>query len=256
MIKMIVTDLDGTLLNSEKKVTEKTKKYLNTLKEKGIIIVIATGRIYQEALDVTDGASFANYIITDNGACIYDMTFTKTLSNCTIEKNDIKKILKLYDENFEYVVFCTKNKGYKLSNGGITEMFLNEINDLEINHIALSMKTNIDVKDTYKKLKRNLKKLNIAYMQDSFSNKITLKILPENCSKKNAVNELRKILKLKKSNLLIFGDGLNDVEMLKSCGIGVALKNALPEVKKAAKDITIYDNNNDGIRKYLTEKGI
>ena len=52
---------------------------------------------------------------------------------------------------------------------------------------------------------------------------------------------------------MAFGDGLNDIEMLQKCGCGVALSNALPEVKKVANDLTIYDHNNDGVIEYLKE---
>ena len=69
--KMIVMDLDGTLLNKESRVTENTKKYLYNLNQKGYIMVIATGRILKSALIATDGAEFANYIVTDAGAAVY-----------------------------------------------------------------------------------------------------------------------------------------------------------------------------------------
>lgn len=65
MVKMIVTDLDGTLLNENEKVSNTSKQYLKRLKDMGCIIIIATGRIYASALKTTDGAEFANYLITD-----------------------------------------------------------------------------------------------------------------------------------------------------------------------------------------------
>lgn len=71
---MIVVDLDGTILNKDMQVSINTKKYLQFLKNKGYIITIATGRIYASALRVTEGAEFANFIISDTGSCIYDIS--------------------------------------------------------------------------------------------------------------------------------------------------------------------------------------
>ena len=66
--KLIVMDLDGTLLNEEGIVTQKTKEYLGKLKKEGYVIAIATGRILKSALIATEGAEFANYIVADAGA--------------------------------------------------------------------------------------------------------------------------------------------------------------------------------------------
>ena len=71
--KMIVVDLDGTLLNINKECSNKTKKYLKRLKDLGYIIVIATGRVLRSAVVVTGGAEFANYIVASSGSVIYDM---------------------------------------------------------------------------------------------------------------------------------------------------------------------------------------
>ena len=73
MIKMIVTDLDGTLLNEKSKVSRYTRKQLKRYKDEGIIITIATGRIYSMAVDALKNLKYVDYIITDNGACVYDI---------------------------------------------------------------------------------------------------------------------------------------------------------------------------------------
>jgi len=71
--KMIVMDLDGTLLHINQECSKKTRKYLKKLKDLGYIIVIATGRILRSAVEVTNGAEFANYVIASAGAVVYDM---------------------------------------------------------------------------------------------------------------------------------------------------------------------------------------
>ena len=86
--KMIVVDLDGTLLNIKSICSDKTKKYLKRLKDLGYIIVIATGRVLENAIRVTDGAKFANYVIANSGGLIYDLDNYKL-----IYKNKIGRIL-------------------------------------------------------------------------------------------------------------------------------------------------------------------
>ena len=81
---MIVLDLDGTLLNSEKKVSEISKKYLKKLKDLGYIIVIASGRIYESVNNALDGFEYVNYIITDTGASCYDVRNGSTIFNTPI----------------------------------------------------------------------------------------------------------------------------------------------------------------------------
>lgn len=90
-------------------------------------------------------------------------------------------------------------------------------------------------------------------MQDSFADRKWIEILPKGCSKSNGIKQLMELLNISNDEAMSFGDGLNDIDMLEKCGFGVALKNGLPEVKRVADAVTSYDNNNDGVIKYLME---
>ena len=87
--KMIVMDLDGTLLTIDKKITSKSKEYLYKIKKEGHIIVIATGRVLDSALYVTGGALFADYIISNAGGLIYDKNNNQILFKNIIEKETV-----------------------------------------------------------------------------------------------------------------------------------------------------------------------
>ena len=115
MYKMIVIDLDGTILNEQRRVSKSTKEYLKMLKNNGYIITIATGRIYASALNATDGAEFANYVISDTGTCVYDNSNAKAIFKNTISENTVIKFFKYYDEQCRYIDFCDKNTIYKYS---------------------------------------------------------------------------------------------------------------------------------------------
>lgn len=261
MIKMIVSDLDGTLLNENEKVSNTSKEYLKKLKDMGYIIVIATGRSYASALKATDGVEFANYLITDAGAFTYDMPNLKLLAKNAIDKKIVEKLFDYYNDDFRYITICCKNNMYKYSdeieNSNIIKttkdknFILNNCSD--ISHISIAMKSNELVMNFYQTLLEDIKEVDFQIMQDSFSDRKWVVVSPKNVSKSKAINALANLLHIDNKDIICFGDGLNDIDMIEMCGQGVAMKNALTDVKKMANDVTIYDNNHDGVINYLKE---
>lgn len=258
MIKMIIVDLDGTLLNEEGKITENTKKYLCSLKEKGYIIIIATGRTCTSALTATDGAKFASFIIFNQGSCIYEIPTKKYIFEHYINKTQLSKILDFYDQTFHYIEIASNTVNYKLWNHFENNDLVKSINKKEdvlalkepISRITIFKHKKEDILKLYKQLKSTFL-LNVLLMQDSFTDHQWIDITPMNCTKMNTILWLAKYLNLNSNEMITFGDGLNDIEMLKKCGYGVAMQNALPEVKKAADFTTIYDYNHDGVINFL-----
>lgn len=261
MFKMIVTDLDGTLLNKTRKPSEQTKQYLINLKKEGYIIVIATGRIYTSILDATDGALFADYLISDTGACIYKRTGEPIFQNL-ISKECVENIFNYYNSNCRFIDICDKNMIYKYSKTEsenssfvktVTEKEELLKKDLEISHISIAMNTNEQVLDLYPKLVKDFSGLEILIMQDSFKDNKWIEMTAKGCSKYNAIKNLANFLGISNDEIIAFGDGRNDIDMIQNCGFGVALANALPEVKEVAQDVTPLDNHHDGVIHYLED---
>ena len=207
-------------------------------------------------------SSFLNYVITDAGSAIYDLKSKKPIYKKTIRKHLVKQILMGYNDDYKYIDVCNQNHIYKYSD--IEEN--NEIviiskdisyilkNATEITHTSISLKKQDLVPVLYQTLEKKIKSLKFLLMQDSFSEKKWIEISPKGCSKFVAIEKLAKYLQIRKEEIICFGDGLNDMDMLAHCENGVAMKNALDEVKKIAKDVTKLDNNHDGIVEYLKEK--
>ncbi|MDD6223454.1 MAG: Cof-type HAD-IIB family hydrolase [bacterium] len=258
---MIVLDLDGTLLNSEKKVSERSKNYLRKLKDMGYIIVIATGRIYESIDYVMNGFEYVNYVITDNGASCYNTCDDHTIFNNPIELKTAKKFKKIYNNNCMFINVCDKHTIYKYSDIDEDDYFIDTTKDWdyifnnckEISHISVSMKTNEQVMELYNKLKEDIPELDINIMQDSFADRKWIETIKKGCTKYKAIAELANYLNINNDEIIAFGDGLNDIDMLKKCGIGVALSNALPVVKENANFITAYNHNHDGVIEFLKE---
>ena len=254
---MIVVDLDGTLLNINGSVTRNTKRYLKRLKGMGYIIVIATGRVLGDAVKITDGAMFANYIICNSGGLIYDMDLKKIIMKEDISKDDAKKICSFYNEDIDYITMCDlfKYNRYKF-NGKMDLFFDREIKDMDkfiddcedIMHMIIKFKNN-DLVDKYYKFFNN-GNVRALIMQDSFSDRKWIEVFGYGTSKYNAIKIISDREGISNNDIISFGDGLNDMDMILNSGIGVAMGNALSELKENADYVTI-SHNEDGVVNFL-----
>ena len=174
--------------------------------------------------------------------------------------------MKYYDDNCVSIDICDKHTIYKYYGIDKNYYFIDTTNDWnyifsnckDISHIAISMKTNEQVMKLYNKLIIGIPELDINIMQDSFDNKKWIETVKKGCNKYKAISELANYLNINNDEIITFGDGLNDIEMLEKCGVGVALSNALPTVKESTNFVTKYDHNQDGVieflRDYLNDK--
>ena len=258
--KMIVTDLDGTLLDINKNCTTRTKEYLQKLKNEGKIIVIATGRVLNSAIKITEGAKFANYIISNTGSIIYDVENKKEIFRANISNKDVNKICSLYNEEFEYIDVCDSMYYNRYTNISEIERILcvekieNKDKFLETCenavHIRISTKSNENIEEVRDIIKSEIPYLDIKIMQDSFSNKKYIEIYQPNVSKYKGVQKIAQIEGIHNKSIIAFGDSLNDIDMIKNCGIGVAMGNSLERIKEIANYTTISHNQN-GVIEFL-----
>lgn len=153
-------------------------------------------------------------------------------------KHKIYKYSKMFMENNSYVKTSQdKNLFFKK----FKEAF----------HISIVFKENTYTLNTYDRLLKKFPELEISLMQDSFGSKKWIDILPKGCNKYSAIQKLAENLKISNEEILAFGDGLNDIEMIQKCGKGIAMKNALEEVKKVSNAVTEISNDENGVVCYL-----
>lgn len=262
--KMIVVDLDGTLLNINSSCSKKSKEYLLKLKNMGYIIVIATGRILRDAINVSDGAGFANYIISSGGGLIYDMDNSRIVDDNSIDNGEIRRILDSYNDDIDYITMCDiyYYNRYGDNDSRMDLFYDKKINDKDkfvlnsdsVYHVIVRFKDS-DLVNKYYDIYDN-DKIDVLVMQDSFVSKRWIEIFSEGVSKYNAIKKIMEIEDIKNNDVISFGDGRNDIEMIKNCGVGVAMGNALEIVKDVSDYVTI-SHNEDGVvyflRKYLEE---
>ena len=259
---MLVFDLDGTLLDNNRSMPSENIDYLNKLKKEGYIIVVATGRTLLSAYERLNKIDCVNYIISDTGSVIYDLTKKEIIYKQPISKDIALNILDLYSYKFRYIDICSNGIYYKYSlfleeNNEVVKTYkdkkqlLNDIN--EINHIGINLLDNNYVIELYNYIKDNYNDCNCVLMQDSFSNTKWVEIFSKGVSKYNAINDLAIRLDIKDDEIMVFGDGLNDLEMVEKCKNGVAMYNALEKVKEGATYITNKTNEELGVIDFLEE---
>lgn len=277
--KLIVMDMDGTLLNSQGEISKRTYDALIKAQEKGIRVILCSGRSWKTLKDYSKHlrmSEFDGYCIGANGAVI---TETKTETNTIISQlqiNEIKEIFEAAKTNeveimgvldstiYDYIPDSLKElkRQYKIENNipediwtggtfclvedqsvGYSEIYsVDSFDDINCPIYKMTFcHTKEMIEIAYKDLVEKLSdKYNITKTSISW-----FEIGPKCVSKGNAISLLQNKLNIKKEETYIFGDGENDLSMFE-CGIAIAMGNAMETVKAQANEVTL-DNNSDGI---------
>lgn len=255
--KLISMDFDGTLLTSDKKVSEKTKNTLLKYKNNGYYIVGVTARCLESIKDELPLDIF-NYLVFNNGTCIYDVEKESLDYIGTIEKDKIRQILPLIESKTRRInlVSATKYYLYKYRNDSSKNfiIFIDNLDEVleEIVRINVFFDNQEEIEYYYNLLKDKFPNLNVGIMQDSGDEEKWLIINPSGIDKSTTLESLGRNLKVSNDEMIFFGDGLNDALVMTKVGCSVAMENALDSIKKQAKYITT-SNDEDGISKFLEE---
>ncbi len=276
MIKLLALDLDGTLLNSRGKISDENKSAIRKAEEKGVLVTIATGRRFRDALPVALEAEFNAPIITHNGALLKFAQTLETVAFSTIKTETVSEILRV-GKNFGgdallsadphgkgtlfYDTVSDKNIPLKkylawanTLHGDEAESSVHHVEDLsdiiknlETVHVSFSGMCE-PMRGIEKILQDELKDLvNILATVYPHLDFTLLDILPPHASKAHGVNELAEIHHLTSENVMCIGDNFNDLEMLEYAGTPVVMGNASPELLERAEFYTTLSNDENGV---------
>ena len=271
MIKLIAFDLDNTLLNTKKEVTPATFEALDRAAKMGIEIVPATGRFWSAVPECVRSMKFIHYAITLNGAEIFNVRNSKVLAKFEIPLERALTIARVLDDLpviYDCIAggrsFIKKEFHERVAEFSLGEWQLKMLRDLRTpvdDLYALLRNKNIDVQkmqfftlDT--RLRENLlKSLPFVFPKNLFTTSVpnNVEINDINANKGNALRFLAKHVGIGEDETLAFGDGLNDIHMLRAAGIGVAMENAEDSVKAAADYVTAScddDGVAEGIKRF------
>lgn len=267
-IKMIGLDLDGTLLNEQKHLTDYTRDVLTRAIEKGVVVLVATGRpvtgVPQELLDFPG----MRYVLSSNGGRILDMQEHKIIYEKPVPYDLAVRILKILDEYDTLKEIYFDGKGY------VSQKELEKVHDYLSNpamadYIRDTRKGIDDIwgkmremeghgldklhglfrnKEERLEAKARIRALGDLEISDSLG--MNLEINAPGVDKGNGLLRLGELLGIRREEIMACGDGNNDLAMIRKVGLGVAMANAVPEIKEAADYITL-SNEEDGAAKAI-----
>lgn len=260
-IKVIISDLDGTLLNSEHQFSEYTKTVFQQLYRKNYLIIVATGRHHLDAIPLLESLGCPVYLVTSNGGRIHSPE-KELLFSFDIKSDAIKKVLELdIDPEITTVLFkehlwLSNRKNEKLNSFQKKMNYPNEIVDFKT--IAdLSAIKFFFTHNNYQKLedlKDKIMKVHSTEFNYAFSLPFCLEFMDKTVDKSIAILKILKKYTFTFEESIAFGDGFNDEKMLVSSGKALIMENAVQSFKSKLPHLeVITSNDNDGVAKYLSE---
>ncbi|WP_299050150.1 HAD family hydrolase [uncultured Polaribacter sp.] len=258
-VKLVVSDMDGTLLNSKGEVSNLFFDLFKQLKEKNIHFTAASGRQYNSIVHKLDTIKEDIFVIAENGGMA--KKGTQVLKMNVLEAEKIKQLISILREiEGVHIVLCGKDKAFiESKNKDFITLFqeyyqsYNVVDDL------------VTVAETHDFLKiavyhyTSSEKYIYPHVKDlpsdfliKISSKNWLDISDAKANKGNALREVQAQLNITKEETMVFGDYHNDIEMLQEADFSFAMKNAHKDIKEIANYIT-ESNDNFGVEKVLTK---
>lgn len=251
MVKLIATDMDGTLLNDKGNINEKIFDLIQVLNEKDIKFAAASGRFYSQLRKNFAKVNTNMIFIAHNGALIKYNNKGKTLYSNSINKQEIEHVINLNPKLGEELFLAGENEAYIVNpSKGMLEEFVN----FEVPVVILK---------SYNEIKSPIYKITyymadgvnptiVDYLKGNLNDKLEfvisggkwVDIMNKGISKGKAIKMLQEIFKINQKNTMVFGDYYNDLTMFKAAHYSYAMENAPEEVKKHANFITESNNEN------------
>lgn len=264
MIKMIATDVDGTILKWGLDFSPKLLKCVDELKANGIKLVLVTGRMHCAAIPVAKRLGIDTPIISYQGGLIKDC-HNKTLYQSNLPSEYAKEIIQWARKNKIHINLCLDDKLYveedneivkNYTDGKLIDYTVCSFDDLKIENVnkilAIDLHNPDKVTGWVEELKKKYPSLYIVKSTPYFC-----EIGSGEAKKSLGVEFLRKMWGLKKEEVMTIGDQNNDIDLIQAGGIGVAMGNGTPELKACADYITDTVEN-DGfvkaVEKFVTLK--
>lgn len=268
-IKLVASDLDGTLLNKNKEITPRLFDALKKLDELGIYFVPSTGRPFGTVPQAIKELPFLKYVITSNGATIYDATEKKNIIENYLTPEAVDAVIEIARELPVITEYFIEGKAY------IAKKVYDDLTpfDLTESHVTYIKNSRTPVEDFWNEMKRNntvLENINLVFRDMELRKKTwdrlkalglasvtaattkNIEITSLYATKAKALEKLCEVLGFTRENVLAMGDGDNDMPMIQFAGIGVAMANGEEHIKQAA-DIIADDCNDFGAAKILEQ---
>lgn len=263
-MKILFTDLDGTLLNEHSEISDYTKRVLDEFTLRGNILVLASGRPLKSILQVKEKAGInykSTYITAYNGCLIFDCDGQQNILELRLDK-DYVDIIQRDAEEFGLHI-------HTYTDGEVVSPYESEEIKYYRQKVQIPLIVSRKLSDGIEKSPFKMLSIHLTdydyiqkfetYLNEKYSGKINtlfsntkyLEIFNHKGGKGNAVKYLCEYLNIPIENSYAAGDAPNDISMIRAAGTGIAMKNASMDVKESADVITEFDNANDGLARFI-----
>jgi Cof subfamily protein (haloacid dehalogenase superfamily) len=264
-LKLIVTDVDGTLLDGNGEPGAESKKLISGLMREGVVVSLATGRLHSAVTGLAEELSLNGYIISLDGAVIKNFTNDQTIYESFLRKAQVKKAVSLAGSLLVNIVLCHASAIYYteynslipslLSKYGASYSRVDSYDDYFTGTLEIVCAS--DMKNSVKLMEEKFNfpysiGCNTSYFRSQRNENIFyLEIRKAGSSKGRAINRLLKHLSVKAVQTAVIGDWYNDITMFQTKALKVAVANAIPELRNTADIITGRPNSEDGTAEFF-----
>ncbi len=264
-IRIVVSDLDGTLLKNDGSVGEETKRLIRELHNYDVLFSFATGRLHSAVTDIAKDLEIKNPIISLDGSVIKDFPTGETIFESFLKKKYVEKAIKFADDYLLNVALCHSDAIYFTEFNTVIPTLLNkfgakykEVSSYDnLMDMTLEIVFAGDNKESIEFVKDRFIfpyafGCNASYYRSQSKRGLYyLNIRRAGSSKGKGLIRLLKYLHIKPHQAVVMGDWYNDISMFKSDAIKVAVANSIPELIRNADHVTERSNNNEGPAEFL-----
>lgn len=262
MVKIIAFDLDGTLYDSHKHIDKDTVHKIIELEQKGIVVGIVTGRFYEElgeVIKILKLREYNGFVASSNGLEIHDFLDGEMKSFTRLSKDEVKGIVKEAKKH-HLISYVWQNGGYTIFGVSILDVVkkIFSLIPLDLHYIKSLQKTKFETdvvlnEALYDKVCFVGFQIKKMYLEYRFYDvrKLGTELCKKDVGKLEAIRYICQKKQVSIFDVMAFGNHGNDVDLLASCGYGVAMKNGSAQAKKAAKYISDYANNEQGVLRFI-----
>ncbi len=264
-IKLIVSDIDGTLVDNNSNISLLTVDIVRKLKEKNINFSLASQRVHSSIVPIAQKLDITIPYISLNGTLIQDSRGDVILNKSVIDKKYVEKAVRLAEQFYVKIALCYNDQIVYTEDNSVIRDFMTRLGTTytlvdsydnymdNVLEIIMSGNDRKIIKHIQSKMRPPFGLfLKVKYYRSqTFQGVYNVEILRKGVNKKTGLSLLTKYLKVNKDEVMVFGDWYNDRDLFQFGGLNIALENAVDELKDMADYITDKSNEEDGVGDFL-----